>query len=234
AMGRQEYLVVALQEALHRGEKLRHVALWRRDHRRIPTHDVIAGEHSALADQREAKMIRRMSRRVQHVDRVAAALHYLGVFDRPIGHERLIDEPAPKARSTRAARGLGGTEAQDLAAEGLLKCACAVAMVAMAVRYEDVADTLALGRICDCPDVPLIIGSRIDDSDISAAYEIGVGAEERVRRGIVGDDATNSRRHLFGDPVMHVNAAIEGKLRRHLVLGFKGSGDSAILPLAGK
>ena len=156
---------------------------------------------------------------MQHVECVAAASHFLALFDRPIGHESLIDEIAPQSRRTCAARSLGRTEAQDLAAERFLKRARAVAMVAMAMGDEDVADALALGRVGDCLDVPLIVGSRIDDSDVSAADEIGVGAEERVRRGVVGDDAANSGRHLFGDPVMHVNAAIEGKFRRHLVLG---------------
>ncbi len=92
-------------------------------------------------------------------------------------------------------------------------------MVAMTVRDEDMLDAHSLGSLGDGLEMLRVLGARIDNCEFVAADEIGVGAEEGVRGGIIGDDTAYALRHLFGDAVMHVNAAIESKLRRHLVLG---------------
>jgi hypothetical protein len=84
-------------------------------------------------------------------------------------------------------------------------------------------------------------GTRIDDGDLTAPDDISVGAEEGVGSWIVGDDAPNARRDLLGHAIVDVNAAIEGKLRRHdlgllgnlsLILAERTGGGSAALQAA--
>src|SRR5262249_52365585 len=107
------------------------------------------------------------------------------------------------------------------AAEQRLQRPRPVAVVAMAVCDQDVGDALAACGFGDGRMVRLVCGARINDRHAAAADEISVGAEKYVGRGIVGDDAADLRRHLLGDAVVDINASIEGKLCRHvLVKGF--------------
>src|SRR5579885_1292296 len=91
-------------------------------------------------------------------------------------------------------------------------------MVAVAVGNQDVGETLALEGLGDRFEVGLVVGAGIDDRNPAAADEIGIGAEKGIRPGIVGDDAADARRNLFGHAVIDIDVTIEGKLRRH---GFK-------------
>jgi hypothetical protein len=88
AMRRQEHLVVACQEFLERGEKLRHAAFRRGDHGGVPSHHVVAGKHGALADKGKAEMVGRVARRVQDIEGYAAGLHHVAVLKRPVRPER--------------------------------------------------------------------------------------------------------------------------------------------------
>jgi len=80
AMGRQEDFVVAREQPFQRNEKPRHVAFRRGDDGGVPAHYMIAGKHGALSDERKTKMIRRMTRRVQNVERDAANLHHIAIL----------------------------------------------------------------------------------------------------------------------------------------------------------
>ena len=88
-------------------------------------------------------------------------------------------------------------------------------MIAMAMGDENISEALALDRVRDRLQMPLVGGTGIDDGDLSAADHISVGAEEGVGPGIIGDDAPDAGRDLLGDAIIDVNAAIESKLRRH-------------------
>ena len=61
----------------------------------------------------------------------------------------------------------------------------------------------------------LVGGTGVDDRDLAGADEIGIGAEESIWAGIVGDDAADAGRDLFGHAIVDIHASIEGKLRRH-------------------
>lgn len=93
-------------------------------------------------------------------------------------------------------------------------------MVAVAMRDQDMREALAFGCRGNCLQMGLVVGAWIDDRDLAGADEIGIGAEEGVRPGIVGDDAAHARRNLLGHAVVDINVAVEGKLRRH---GFKAA-----------
>ncbi len=215
AMARQEDLVVAPHQLFQRGKEVRHVAFRRRDHRGVPAHDVIAGEHGALPDESEAEMVRRVSWRVQHVERDAAGLDRVAVLQGPVRLEGGIDEGVAEPRRPGAPAAAGRTEAQDLAAEQFLQRTRTVAMIAVAVGDKDVGDALAAGGLGDRREVVIVGWPRIDHGDMAAADEIGVGAEKGVRRRIVGDDAANLGRDVLGDAIVDISAAIEGKLGGH-------------------
>ena len=68
------------------------IAFRRRDHRGVPSHHVIAGEHGALADQREAEMVRCVARHMQHVEREVFAPDGIAVGKLAVRHEVGIDE----------------------------------------------------------------------------------------------------------------------------------------------
>ena len=88
-------------------------------------------------------------------------------------------------------------------------------MVAMAMGDQDMADALAPRRLRDRRKMRLVGRTWVDDGHAAAADDIGVGAEEGVGRGIVGDDAAHLRSDLFGHAVVDIDASIEGKLCRH-------------------
>src|SRR5262245_30651439 len=215
AMARQEHLVMPFHQALERGEELRHVALGRRDDRRVPTHHVIAGEDSALADERKNKMVRRVARQVQHVEREALDPDRVAVSELPVRREARIDESVAEAGNARAARRSRRPERGDLSAGESLQAARAVAMVAMTVRDENRGETLALDSGRDRLQMALVSGTRIDDGDFAAPDDVAVGAEKRVGPGIVGYDAANAGANLLGHAIIDVLVAVEGKLRRH-------------------
>ena len=119
--------------------------------------------------------------------------------------------PAPRARAGRPERG-------DLAAEQRLQGARPVAMVAMAVRDEDVRQALAFDRGGDRLQMPLVGGTRVDDGDVAAADDIAIGAEKGVGARIVGDDTPDAGRDLLGDAIVDILTAIESKRCRHGLL----------------
>ena len=82
---------------------------------------MIAGEHGALADQREAEMVGRVARHVQHVEGEAPASDRVAVGKRAVRHEGGIDERVAETRRAGAPRRAGRTERGDLAAEQRLQ-----------------------------------------------------------------------------------------------------------------
>ena len=142
---------------------------------------MIAGEHGALADQREAEMVGRVARHVQHVEREALAPDRVAVAKPAVRLEGGSTNasprpgaPAPRARAGRPERG-------DLAAEQRLQGARAVAMIAMAVRDENMGEALALDRGGDRLQMPLVGGTRIDDGDLAAADDDSYWCRGRYR-----------------------------------------------------
>ena len=92
----------------------------------------------------------------------------------------------------------------------------------MAVGDENMADALAARGRSDRGEMIGVGGTRIDHGHLAGADQIGIGAEKRVRAGIIGHDATHAGRDLLGHAVIDVNATIEGKLRRHGLGRFVG------------
>ena len=176
---------------------------------------MIAGEHGALADQREAEMVGCVPRQMQHVEREALASDRVAVGEPAVRLEGGIDEGIAETRRAGAARRAGRSERGDLAAEQRLQGARAVAMVAMAMRDEDMSEALAPYRGGDRLQMPLVARARIDDGDLAAADDVAVGAEEGIRARIVGDDAPDAGRDLLGDAVVDILTAIESKRCRH-------------------
>src|SRR5690348_9864368 len=88
-------------------------------------------------------------------------------------------------------------------------------MVAMAVGDEDMSDLLAFDRRGDSLEMRLVGAAGIDDRDLACSDHIGIGAEKSVRAGIVGDDAADAGRDLYGHAIIDIHAPIERKLRRH-------------------
>ena len=129
-----------------------------------------------------------------------------------------IDERVAETRRAGAARCAGRPERGDLAAEQLLQGARPVAMIAMAVRDEDVRQPLAFDRGGNRLQMPLVGGTRVDDGDVAAADDITIGAEKGVGARIVGDDTPDARRDLLGDAIVDILTAIEGKRCRHGLL----------------
>jgi len=156
-----------------------------------------------------------MARRVQHIEGDAADLQLIAVGERAVWREGRIDEGIAEAGGAGAALGAGRAEAHDLAAEPLLQRPRTVAMVAMAVGDQDMADALAPRRFGDGRKMSLVGRAWVDDGHAAAADEIGVGAEEGVGRGVIGDNAAHLRGDLFGHTVVDIDASIEGKFCRH-------------------
>src|SRR5688572_25612612 len=150
---------------------------------------MVAGEHGPLTDEGKAEMVGSVAGRVQNVERDVAGLHHVTVGDASIRRERRIDERISKPGRRRAAQATGWAKAQDLAAEQILQRPRAVAMIAMAMRDEDTGDSLPAHRSGDCGEMALVSGTRIDQGDIAAPDEIGVGTAKRVGARVRRDDA---------------------------------------------
>ena len=144
AMGGQEHLVVPLHQPFQRADELRHVAFRRGDRRGVPAHHMIAGEHRALADQRKAEMVGCVARHMQHVERETLALTVSPSASLRSGTKAASTKASPRPGAPAPRACAGRPERGDLAAEQRLQGARAVAMVAMAVRDEDVRQPLAV------------------------------------------------------------------------------------------
>ena len=129
-----------------------------------------------------------------------------------------IDERVAETRRAGASRRAGRPERGDLAAEQRLQGARPVAMIAMAVRDEDMRQPLVFDRGGNRLQVPLVGGTRVDDGDVAAADDVAIGAEKGVGARIVGDDTPDARRDLLGDAIIDILTAIEGKRCRHGLL----------------
>ena len=88
-------------------------------------------------------------------------------------------------------------------------------MVAMRVGDEDVRDRLVADRIEDRLRVRLVVGAGVDDRDLSASDDVGDGAGEGERAGIVGDDPADAWRNLFDLIGWKVEALVEGDVVAH-------------------
>ena len=66
------------------------------------------------------------------------------------------------------------------------------------MRDEDVRDGLAAHGIKQRRDVRRIVRARIDDRDLAAAHDVADRPLEGEWPRVVGDDAANARRDLFG------------------------------------
>ena len=140
----------------------------------------------------------------------------------PVRLEGGIDKRIAETRRAGASRRAGRPERGDLAAEKRLQGARAIAMVAMAMRHEDMCEALAFDRGGDRLQVPLVGGTRIDDGDLAAADDVAIGAEKGIGAGIVGDDTPDAGRDLLGDAIIDILTAIESKRCRHGLLWIVG------------
>ena len=169
------------------------------DHRCVPRHHVIAGEDEPAAFQHEAQMIGRVPRRVQRRELPILALDAVAVRNVDIGrevgvdvfrrtllaHPRRCDRRAGKAVRLGARRGL-----QRATPSTWSRCAWVTRM--WVIGRPPAALRMA----------PRCAGrrARVDHGERLRADEIGVGALEGERAGVVGDEALDARRDRLGTP----------------------------------
>jgi hypothetical protein len=88
----QENVVAPVEQDFEGRDVIGHAAFRRRDDRRVPRHDMIAGENERAAVEREAQMVRRVTRRVNGGQRPIFALDRVAALKRQIGLEIIVDE----------------------------------------------------------------------------------------------------------------------------------------------
>jgi len=202
AVRRPQGRKAARLDAVETGEVVAHVAVGRADHRRRPAHDVVAGEEGVLLMQRIADVVAGMARRGDRLDGPALALEGPAIADADIGHEAAVVAGfhldvavSPEGALYRAA--VGHSPGQSLQRPGQRR------MVQVVVGDEDVGDPLTFGGLQDRLQVIVQVRTRIDDGDrVTAADDVGAGAQEGERPRIVGHHAADQRGEPVAGPVV--------------------------------
>ncbi len=163
-------------------------------------------------------MVRRVAGHMQYVEGEAPSSDGIAIGKRAVRHEVGIHEIVAEAWRAGAPRRSGRPERGDLSAGKSLQAARALAMIAMTMGDEDISQVLAFDGVRYGLEMVAVGRAGVDHGDLSAADHITIGAEERVRAGIIGNDAPDVGRDLLGDAVVHILTTIESKLRRHGLL----------------
>ena len=85
----------------------------------------------------------------------------------------------------------------------------------MGVGDEDVRHLLVGEPREERGDVLFELGAGIDDRDLALADDIGAGALEGERAGVLRDDAADSRRHRFEPAVFEGDLVAKGNVDSH-------------------
>ena len=85
-------------------------------------------------------------------------------------------------------------------------------MIAMRMRDDDMVDALAFCRIDKRRDVSCIVGTGIEDRDLSVADNVGARAGEGERPGIGRKHAADQRRDLLHLVRFRIEVAFEGDI----------------------
>ena len=75
---------------------------------------------------------------------------------------------------------------------------------------EDVADPLAGGGRQDRLEMVVHVGAGVDHRDLAVADDVGAGAHEGERAGVVGHDTTDQRRQTIAGAVVEGDVPNEG------------------------
>jgi hypothetical protein len=212
AMGREVGLVVALKQGFEREQIIGHAAFRRGDDGGVPAHDVVAAEQQPALRQGEAEVIGRVPRRVHGFDLPVAAVNPASRLQ-PLRGKKI----PPDGLSAMALADFGGTEAAGDCAGQRLQLVDPGDVVGMAVGQEDMAYPFAVAR--QLPQQGLAMGvivrPRIDDGDLAASDDIGVGSLECQRSRVVGHEPAQAGRRLPRLAVCEFEMRVEGWLRFH-------------------
>ncbi len=171
-----------------------HVAVGRRDDRRRPAHDMIAGKERVFLPQAEADMVGEMPRRMDDIDGPAIAEDDIVILQRDIGHEIHIAAFLHAAARLAAAM---GAEAVCFCAGQLLQRLGRGGVIAMGMGDQDVGHHLALQRRHQRSDMRPVKRARVDDRDFPLADDIGAGAVKGEGARVLGDHPADHRAQLL-------------------------------------
>ena len=212
AVGGPVHRVLALQQEIQALHVARHVAVWRRHDAGGPAHHMVAGEECLFFAQAVADVVRRVARRVQALERPAIPFDDLAVLDAPVGHERHVAALLHRhallvlAGAMRPV-GVGGRVTH------LAQQRAAGRMVIVGVGHQHVGDALPFGGLHDGVDVGGVRRARVDDRHVAAADDVGAGAVERERAGVLRDHPPNQRAQRRRLAILEIQLAPEGNLR---------------------
>jgi hypothetical protein len=172
---------------------------------------MVAGKKNAGALEREGDMVRGVAGRRHRFQCVTFAFDNLAVSQRVIRHEIFIAAGIERRgfAEMQIARGTVRALAVGFGAGGFGDRGCGRRVVAVRVRDQNLRDGFTAERGKDRVDMAGIGRARIDDGDRPFAYYISVGALERERARVVGDDAPDARGDLGDFVRFHVKRAVE-------------------------
>ena len=215
--GVEDRLAARLQPGEARAEG-GEVAVRRRDERRRPAHDVVAGEERVALGPGEAQVVGGVAggrERGQRPARARAAprLRRSGRSGRKAA-SMPSPPPIPPAAASRAMAGRRAPAGSPWARTGAStrggEGAGAGAVVAVGVGDEDRRHPLARDRGGERGEVPRVVGAGVDDRDLALAQDVAAGAGEGHRPGVRGGDDAQARRQGLGHAHRRGVAQIEG------------------------
>ena len=227
-MRRNGHVVGSTGDHPQRLEVCGHVAVGRRHHRGAPSHHVVTGEQRPTRSivEREARVIRRVTRRVQRSHRPTVALRDRVAGDHgDVGRERDRSTRLLHLRfGRRPARARPGCDAKpvrvgaDVPRLGVRSAMRSERvrrrtglgaqprgewrMIGMAVRHQDRAHPLAVERGGERIAMRIERRPRIDHRDVARPDDVGPGAVIGELGRVLGDDPPHARRDLFDTSVL--------------------------------
>jgi hypothetical protein len=191
AVGRDIVPVGQVDDLAQRVEILRHRPVGDRDQRRVPAHDVVAGQQPFIPGDAEGEMVGAVTGRRNGGESDAANLELLAIEQRPVGLKvpvALAPEQVDFEQARRAAEPVRPAKPQRRAGEPR-EGGSTVGMIAVGVGEEDRLDR-APGDSCEEGiAVRRIVGPRVEDAYAVGADDEAVRAGEGVGAGVRGGHA---------------------------------------------
>jgi len=210
AMGRPEGGEMALADLFQAFHVGAHVAIRRGHHRRRPAHHMVAAEEGVLLKERIADVRRGVAGRGDGLDGPALTRDPAASAEVEVGSEAdVIARHHPHGLYLGGVRGQGAA-ARHHRAGARLEGGGQRRMVQMVVGDEDVADALARHSGQQGLQMVRVVRAGIDDRHHPLADDVGAGAGEGERAGVVGDHPSDQRGDLVRAPVLELYPPDEG------------------------
>ena len=167
---------------------------------------MIAGDQQALTYQEIAHAIRRMPRRMDRGQFKITQCQALAIRRLTLRHEAFILTPI-----------VGRRQSNDRCTGAARKLRRQRRMIAMGMSGDDPANGRAR-RFQNGLKVRRLVGSRIENSDLILAQQIGVCAWTRHHSGIAGHDAAYSARQGVGKTWSKLRSSVQSRtsyIRNH-------------------